>query len=114
MLRLLVSALVSTSEQTMPLMVVLVMAQLVLCGGLFDVVGRHPVAELSWLTPARWGYAAAAATVDLRSLMPRDNGDGLWQHSGGAWISACWVLLLQLIVIINATRLALHRHEPGR
>ena len=65
---LLVSAYVSTGEQTMPILVGLVMAQLVLCGGLFEVVGRQGVEQLSWAAPSRWGYAAAAASVDLRSL----------------------------------------------
>ncbi|MEN3608279.1 FHA domain-containing protein [Plantactinospora sp. ZYX-F-223] len=113
-LGLLVSAYVSTGEQTMPILVGLVMAQLVLCGGLFEVVDRTGVAELSWLAPARWGYAAAAATVDLRSLTVDPSADALWRHTTGAWWWAMGALALQGGMLTAATRWALRRHEPGR
>jgi ABC-type multidrug transport system ATPase subunit len=111
---LLVSAYVSTGEQTMPILVGLVMAQLVLCGGLFEVVGRQGVEHLSWLAPSRWGYAAAAASVDLRSLALNPSADALWKHTAGAWWWAMGVLALQGVVVTGATRWALRRHEPGR
>ncbi|GAA2585306.1 FHA domain-containing protein [Dactylosporangium fulvum] len=111
---LLVSAYVSTGEQTMPVLVGLVMAQLVLCGGLFAVVGRTGVEQLSWLAPSRWGYAAAAATVDLRSLVVNPSADALWRHTAGAWWWAMGVLALQCAVVTGAARWALRRHEPGR
>ncbi|MGI5151676.1 FHA domain-containing protein [Plantactinospora sp. CA-294935] len=113
-LGLLVSAYVSTGEQTMPILVGLVMAQLVLCGGLFEVVDRTGVEQLSWFAPARWGYAAAAATVDLRSLTVNPSADALWRHTTGAWWWAMGVLALQGGVLTVATRWALRRHEPGR
>jgi ABC-type multidrug transport system ATPase subunit len=111
---LLVSAYVSTGEQTMPILVGLVMAQLVLCGGLFDVVGRNGIEQLSWLAPSRWGYAAAATTVDLRSLVVNPSADALWKHTAGAWWWAMGVLALQGAVVTCAARWALRRHEPGR
>ncbi|MEO3927786.1 FHA domain-containing protein [Micromonosporaceae bacterium B7E4] len=113
-LGLLVSAYVSTGEQTMPVLVGLVMAQLVLCGGLFEVVDRTGVEQLSWFAPARWGYAAAAASVDLRSLTVNPSADALWRHTTGAWWWAMGVLALQGGVLTAATRWALRRHEPGR
>jgi ABC transport system ATP-binding/permease protein len=111
---LLVSAYVSTGEQTMPILVGLVMAQLVLCGGLFEVVGRQGVEHLSWLAPSRWGYAAAAATVDLRALALNPSADALWKHTAEAWWWAMGVLALQGVVVTGAARWALRRHEPGR
>jgi ABC-type multidrug transport system permease subunit len=60
-----VSALVTSSEQTMPALVGVVMVQLVLCGALVPVAGRAVLEQLAWLAPARWGFAAAAASVDL-------------------------------------------------
>jgi ABC-type multidrug transport system ATPase subunit/pSer/pThr/pTyr-binding forkhead associated (FHA) protein len=113
-LGLFVSAFVSTGEQTMPLLVGLVMAQLVLCGGLFAVVGRTAVEQLSWLAPSRWGYAAAAATVDLRAVAANPPADALWRHTAHAWLWAIGLLLVQAVVMTLATRLALRRHEPGR
>jgi ABC-type multidrug transport system ATPase subunit/pSer/pThr/pTyr-binding forkhead associated (FHA) protein len=112
-LGLLVSVYVSTSEQTMPVLVGLVMAQLVLCGGLFEVVGRPGIEQLSWLAPARWGYAAAAATVDLRAIMVQPPPDALWRHTTGAWTWAMAVLAGQTVLLTVAARWALRRHEPA-
>ncbi len=61
---LLLSAVVSTSEQVMPLMVVVLMLQLVLCGGVFSVTGPG-VNQASWLVPSRWGYAVGASSLDF-------------------------------------------------
>ena len=63
-LGLAMSSLVRSTEQIMPLFVVAVMAQLVLCGGMVPVTGRLGLDQLSLVMPARWGYAAAASTVD--------------------------------------------------
>lgn len=65
-----ISAAVRSSEQTMPPLVVVVMVQLVFCGGLFPLAGRVGLEQLSWIFPARWGYAAAANAVDLRAVSP--------------------------------------------
>ncbi|QQS02249.1 MAG: ATP-binding cassette domain-containing protein [Austwickia sp.] len=62
---LLISALVATTEQVMPLLIVTLMAQLVLCGGLIPVSGRAGLEQVAWVSPSRWGYAAAASTVDV-------------------------------------------------
>ena len=65
---LLLSALVTTSEQVMPLMVVVLMAQLVLCGGVLDVTGAG-VNQASWATPSRWGLAAGATSLDFNRII---------------------------------------------
>ena len=44
---------------------VAVMSQLVFSGGLIPVTGRIVLDQMSWVTPARWGFAATASTVDL-------------------------------------------------
>ncbi len=87
-LGLLFSALVRSHEQIMPLFVVSVMAQLVLCGGMVPVTGRVGLDQLSFAMPARWGYAAAASTVDLRTLMPGPGlpRDRFWQHTSHVWL----------------------------
>ncbi len=88
MFGLVCSALVRSSEQIMPLFVVSVMAQLVLCGGMVPVTDRTLLDQLSWLTPARWGYAAASSTVDVRHLVPATlvAQDRWWQHTAKAWL----------------------------
>ncbi|WP_372494606.1 FHA domain-containing protein [Mycobacterium colombiense] len=87
-LGLAISSLVRSSEQIMPLFVVTVMAQLVLCGGMVPVTGRLGLNQLSWAMPARWGYAAAASTVDLRHLVPDSllSQDRFWQHTPKIWL----------------------------
>ena len=61
-LGLLVSAVIGNADRGMPLLVVALMLQLVLCGGLFPMHDRQLLAELSWLVPARWAFAMGAAT----------------------------------------------------
>jgi ABC transport system ATP-binding/permease protein len=87
-LGLAISSLVRSSEQIMPLFVVAVMAQLVLCGGMVPVTGRLGLDQLSWLMPARWGYAAASSTVDVRHLVPSSllPQDRFWQHTRKVWL----------------------------
>ncbi|WP_197501007.1 FHA domain-containing protein [Mycobacterium sp. E3251] len=87
-LGLAISSLVRSSEQIMPLFVVTVMAQLVLCGGMVPVTGRLGLDQLSFGMPARWGYAAAASTVDLRHLVPDSllSQDRFWQHTSKVWL----------------------------
>ncbi len=87
-LGLAISSLVRSSEQIMPLFVVAVMAQLVLCGGMVPVTGRLGLDQLSFAMPARWGYAAAASTVDLRQLVPGSlvPQDRFWEHTAKVWL----------------------------
>jgi ABC-type multidrug transport system ATPase subunit len=103
LLSLLGSALVRSSEQTMPVLVVTVMAQLVLCGGMIPVTDRAGLSELAWLAPARWGYAAGASTVDLTATkVPAIPDDQLWAHSA-PW----WLLSLAVLVVACALHVAL-------
>jgi ABC transport system ATP-binding/permease protein len=83
-----ISSLVRSSEQIMPLFVVSIMAQLVLCGGMVPVTGRLALDQLSFAMPARWGYAAAASTVDVRHLVPGSllPQDRFWQHTSKIWL----------------------------
>lgn len=90
-LGLVISATVSTSEQVMPLLVVSIMAQLVLCGGLIPIAGRVGLEQLSWLAPTRWGFSAGASTVDVLTKVPGQT-DELWAHTGGDWLFALAML----------------------
>lgn len=87
-LGLAISSLVRSSEQIMPLFVVAVMAQLVLCGGMVPVTGRIGLDQLSFAMPSRWGYAAASSTVDVRHLVPGSllPQDRFWQHTSKVWL----------------------------
>jgi ABC-type multidrug transport system ATPase subunit len=87
MVGLALSALAKSNEQIMPLLVVAIMSQLVFSGGMIPVTGRIVLDQLSWVTPARWGFAASASTVDLIKLVPGPltPKDALWEHSAKAW-----------------------------
>ena len=87
MVGLALSAMARTSDQIMPLLVVAVMSQLVFSGGMIPVTGRVVLDQLSWVTPARWGFAASASTVDLIHLVPGPltPKDAHWEHTSQAW-----------------------------
>jgi hypothetical protein len=88
MVGLALSSLVKTNSQIMPLLVVTVMCQLVFSGGAITITGRPVLDQLSWLLPARWGYAATAATVDMWALTPGPMSpkDSHWKHEQSAWL----------------------------
>jgi ABC transport system ATP-binding/permease protein len=87
-LGMLLSSIARSNEQIMPLLVVSLMLQLVLAGGLIPVTGRIFLDQLSWVMPSRWGYAASAATVNLRTLVPGTLSpkDSHWLHTRSAWL----------------------------
>jgi ABC-type multidrug transport system ATPase subunit len=82
------SALAKSNEQIMPLLVVAIMSQLVFSGGMIPVTGRIPLDQMSWVTPARWGFAATASTVGLTDLVkpPIMPDDSLWRHTSGTYL----------------------------
>jgi ABC transport system ATP-binding/permease protein len=113
-LGLLISTLAKTTEQTTPIMVVVVMAQLVFSGGLFLLVNSPAMEIISWIFPTRWGFAAGAATVNINGMLPARFQDPLFNSTAGNWWLYMVLLAVQMAVLIGLTRLALRRHEPGR
>jgi len=87
MVGLALSALARSNEQIMPLLVVAIMSQLVFQGGMIPVTDRIVLDQLSWFTPARWGYALTASTIDLLRLVPGPltPQDSHWRHEPGTW-----------------------------
>ena len=74
---LLASALVQTTEQTTPILVVSVMSQLVLSGGLFAIDGPDGLEIISCVDPSRWGFAGARPPPTWSNFpFP----DPLWVH----------------------------------
>jgi len=86
-LGLLLSAVAKSNEQIMPLLVVAIMSQLVFSGGMVPVTNRLVLDQMSWFTPARWGFAASASTVDLINQVPGPltPKDRWWKHQGSSW-----------------------------
>lgn len=103
MLGLLASALVQTGEQTMPVLVVLVMVQLVMTGGMIPVTDRAGLEQLSWLVPSRWGFAAGASTIDLREAVPGVPEEALWQATTSQWLTNSAIVLAMIVILTFLT-----------
>lgn len=104
---LLLSALVKSSEQVMPLFVVFIMAQLVLNGGLLQITAGSVIDSLSILVIARWGFAMSASSVNLASISPSLDEDPLWVHDLATWANSAAFLIGTAIVIVTLTRIRL-------
>jgi ABC-type multidrug transport system ATPase subunit/pSer/pThr/pTyr-binding forkhead associated (FHA) protein len=123
MLGLVFSALVDNADKTLPPLVVFVMANLVFTGGLLALGDKTGLNVLSWLFPARWGFAAAAATTDLNHVMGADTPagreqglvvDALWEHSAGTYLTSLAGLFVLGVVALLVTALLLRRLDPQR
>jgi len=107
MLGLLLSALAQSNEQIMPLLVVSIMSQLVFSSGMIPVYQRIGLEQLAWLTPARWGYAAGASSIDFPSLVKVKQiplNDPIWQHSKHIFVFDMAMLTLLSIAYTGFVR----------
>ncbi|MDQ0759646.1 ABC transporter ATP-binding protein/permease [Streptomyces canus] len=116
MFGLIISALVKTSEKTMPLLVMFAIIQVVFTGCLFTLHGTIGVNELSYLMPSRWAVAAAGATLDFNRVnppvKPGDSTDPLWNHTVGVWgLDMIALIAIGVICGFFVARF-LRRHEP--
>jgi ABC-type multidrug transport system ATPase subunit/pSer/pThr/pTyr-binding forkhead associated (FHA) protein len=111
-LGLLISALVSTSEKAMPFLVLAVMFQVILSGGV--PVGLYfPVTAIA---PARWGFGAVASTSDLNNTSPIQAGkpDALWFHTSSQWLTDMGVMIGLGLLFVLLTWFFVHRLGPRR
>jgi ABC-type multidrug transport system ATPase subunit len=114
---LLISAVVNSSDKTMPFLVVTVLAQVVLSGGVFRLNGKAGLEQLSWLSPSRWGFGAVASTTNLNQVTPPPPGntpDPLWQHSAHIWLLDMGMQLALGAVLAGLTWWRLYQAGPGR
>ena len=93
---LLLSSLVKSSEQVMPLFVVFLMAQLVLF-----------IAAAATMVIARWGFAMSASSTNLAAISPSLDEDPFWRHDLYTWGLSAAMLIGTAIVLITLTRLRL-------
>ncbi|WP_432176440.1 FHA domain-containing protein [Streptomyces sp. Tue6028] len=114
MLGLLVSALVTKEEVTMPLLVLLAIVQVVFCGALLKLNGVPGIEQLSWLVPARWALGAMAGTIGLARIVPWDlTADPLFRHSADVWLFNMGMLVVLCVVFGRLVDRLLQRHEPA-
>ena len=120
LLGLLISAVVNSSDKALPLLVVVVMAQVVLSGGIFPLNGKAGIGQLSWLSPSRWGFAATASTSNLNQIGPQVSSgtttppDPLWNHTATAWFTDIGVLVALALAFALLTWWRLARTGQAR
>jgi ABC-type multidrug transport system ATPase subunit len=112
-LGLLISSLISNADRGMPLLVLVVMAQLVLCGGMFAVKDRIPLEQLAWLSPSRWAYAMAGSSLGVNYIRLTDT-DPLWDHDSGRWLTALGMCVALGVVMVILLAVRLRRLDPHR
>jgi ABC-type multidrug transport system ATPase subunit/pSer/pThr/pTyr-binding forkhead associated (FHA) protein len=118
LLGLVISTLVSKSDQTMPALVVVTMIQVVLSGGVF-ALSSGAEAWASMIAPARWGMGALASTIDLNVLTPSNplapvKPDALWAHTATQWANDVGVLVLSGLIFLGIAGFRLGRIGPRR
>ncbi|GLY87709.1 FHA domain-containing protein [Actinoallomurus iriomotensis] len=114
-LGLLISAIVKTSEMTMPLLVLTTLVQIVFCGALVHLDGKAVLEEIAWIVPARWAFAAMAGTLDISFLLPHKHGespDPLWKQQFSTWLLDMGMMVVLTVVLIFLVERMLRRQEP--
>ena len=94
-LGLFVSAIVSTSEKAMPFLVLFTMVQVVMSGYVVPLAHNPGLQQLAMIAPSRWGFAAAASTVNLNVISPAKIGiiDPLWTQTSTNWLRDMGVMI---------------------
>lgn len=138
-LALLVSAVAGTPDRATTLLPIVLILQFVLSAGgvLPELVDKPVLRELSSVSSAQWGFAAAASTADLNELQAftdqlrglrevdaADPGPAIdalaqpvepearWAHERGAWSAAIGILALLTVAPLVGAVVILHRREP--
>jgi ABC-type multidrug transport system ATPase subunit len=119
-LGLMISSLVSNPDKALTILPVVLLAQFLLSGALFDVSSNAVLKPVSYVTSARWGFAAAASTAELKKLpppngCPGENGtraipgprppscDSSRDHTASAWFAdLAWVIVLTFLPLLLA------------
>ncbi|MCY0929571.1 FHA domain-containing protein [Streptomyces sp. H27-H1] len=113
-LGLLISALVSKEEVTMPLLVLLTIVQVVFCGSLLKLTGVPVIEQLAWFVPARWAMGAMSATIDIGAIVPgKITQDPLFDHKPGLWLREVGMLAVLSGLFGFLVGRVLRRHEPA-
>jgi ABC transport system ATP-binding/permease protein len=112
MIALALSSLASYSEQILLAAVLVVLLSAVFAGAMFPIGGRFGLEQISWLMPSRWGFAAAASTVDVHAVNLLATADDSWKHSAGRWLFDMAMLVGLGVVATGSLRWGLRR--PAR
>jgi hypothetical protein len=111
-LGLCISAVSRSSNQYIPLLAIACVAQLVLAGSFVPITGRPVLEAIAAFTPARWGVAAMASSIDLANLVPGVN-DPLWKHAASTWFLNIGMLAVLGLLFAGFVRWRLRRRVGG-
>jgi ABC-type multidrug transport system ATPase subunit/serine/threonine protein kinase len=107
---LLVSALIANADRGMPILVLVLLLQFLLCGLLIPLDDTPPLEQLAYLVPARWGFAMVAATTSYKPTL----FDPLWTAEAGTWAFDLGVLVALTVVVAAVTWFVLRRQSIVR
>jgi ABC-type transport system involved in multi-copper enzyme maturation permease subunit len=114
-LGLFISASVNTSEKTMPILMVVVVVEVILTGGVFAIAGKAGLEQVAWLSPSRWGFALTASTSNLNKIFPPAPPiDHLWDHTPRQWLTNMIALALLGLIFAALAWWRLVRQGPAR
>jgi ABC transport system ATP-binding/permease protein len=113
MIGLVISAAIDNADRGMPFLVLVIMVQLVFCGGLFPVHGRAVIEQLSWAAPSRWAFGMTAATTDLSRIDPT-TADPRWAPTAADWYANATLLIAIMVVLAALTVVLVARLDPQR
>jgi ABC transport system ATP-binding/permease protein len=99
-------------EQILLTAVLIVLVSIVFAGALFPISGRFPLEQLAALVPSRWGFAAAASTVDVHAVNPLAEADDSWKHTSRQWLLDMGLLIGYGVIATAGLRWRLRR--PSR
>jgi ABC transport system ATP-binding/permease protein len=111
-----VSAWIDNADRGMPLLVLLAMLQFILSGALLQIQDSPVLAQLSWVVPARWGFALGASTLGLRSgpgaPPPYSEAEPLWDHTADTWLFDLGALAAGTVLFVVLAAVLLRRLDP--
>lgn len=103
------SSLGKSLSEVLPLLLPVILASALFNGSLVQLVSKWGLQQISWLVPARWGFAASASTANLRRVDPLAADCQSWTHYSGWWLFDMGMLVLLGTVAAGFT---LYRLRP--
>jgi ABC-type multidrug transport system ATPase subunit len=123
-LGLLLSSLVSSSEQAMALIPIVFVVQWLLSGVAVNLQGVPGLQQISHAASANWGVAAIASTVDLQSIdldalmhgcddedVADNSCDRRWGHAAPVWFGNIVGLLVTVVVPVWGAARMIERRD---
>ena len=109
-----VSAWIDNADRGMPLLVLLAMLQFILSSALLQIQDSPVLAQLSWLVPARWGFALGAADrFELTALLAAPLVSAVQMSVAVGGIGNYWAVLTRPFAIRAIARLPSPRPSPA-